>query len=87
MACLQAPRRGELLIRDLFFVINENSFGRSSGTRSPRLGACRHAMHSYSTAYVKFLRSVQYCRSVQSVDLYSTVDLLYRGSCGDQTGL
>ena len=22
-----------------------------------------------------------------TVDLYSTVDLLYRGSCGDQTGL
>ena len=32
---LQAPRRGELKVRDLFFGINGSPFGRSSGPGSP----------------------------------------------------
>ena len=44
---------------------------------SPRPPFCRHAMHSYSTAYVKFLRSARARGLLYRKKFYSTVDLLY----------
>ena len=49
---------------------------RSRTNSSPRPPFCRHAMHSYSTAYVKFLRSARARGLLYGKKFYSTVDLL-----------
>ena len=65
---------------------------RSRINSSPRPDACRHAMHSYSTAYVTFLRSaararhavqktiLQYCRSTANCKMRGSLSTIIKRS-------